>query len=63
MVRDRTIASTVGMIIGVVVVAGAGLYSGLSLFPALAISLVGLAIGGWLADQQYADKADLVPDS
>lgn len=53
MVRDRTIASTIGMALGMVVVTGAALAAGISLFPALFVSLIGLAFGGWLGERRY----------
>jgi superfamily II helicase len=57
MVRDRTIASSIGMALGVIVVTGAALAAGISLFPALALSLIGLALGGWLAERQYLRRS------
>lgn len=56
MVRDRTIASTIGMVVGMIVVTGSALAGGITLFPALALSLIGLAFGGWLAERQYLKR-------
>jgi uncharacterized membrane protein YdjX (TVP38/TMEM64 family) len=53
MVRDRTIASTIGMAVGMIIVTGGALAAGISLFPALSLSLIGLAVGGWVAERQY----------
>lgn len=57
MVRDRTIASTIGMALGMIIVTGAALAGGITLFPALALSLIGLAFGGWLAERQYLKRS------
>jgi hypothetical protein len=56
MVRDRTIASTIGMIAGMIIVTGTALAAGITLFPALAMSLVGLAVGGWLGERRYLNE-------
>lgn len=56
MVRDRTIASTVGMIAGMIIVTGSALAAGIELFPALALSLIGLAFGGWLAERHHLKR-------
>ncbi|WP_299332137.1 hypothetical protein [Haloplanus sp.] len=57
MVRDRTIASTIGMAVGMIIVTGAAMAAGISLFPALSLSLIGLAFGGWLAERQYVRRS------
>jgi hypothetical protein len=51
--KGRTRASIAGMTLGIVIVTGLALAAGIGLFPALALSLVGLAFGGWLAERQY----------
>jgi hypothetical protein len=57
MVRDRTVASTIGMAVGMIIVTGSALAAGITLFPALALSLIGLAVGGWLGEQQYLKRS------
>ncbi|WP_338740115.1 hypothetical protein [Haloplanus salilacus] len=57
MVRDRTIASSIGMALGMVIVTGSALAAGITLFPALALSLIGLAFGGWLGERQYLKRS------
>jgi len=54
--KGRTRASIVGMTLGVVVVTGLALAAGIELFPALALSLIGLAFGGWLAERRYESE-------
>lgn len=56
MVRDRTIASSIGMALGMIIVTGGALAAGITLFPALALSLIGLAVGGWVAERQYLKR-------
>lgn len=51
--KGRTRASIIGMTLGVVVVTGLALAAGIELFPALSLSLIGLAFGGWFAEQRY----------
>jgi len=55
--KGRTRASIIGMTLGIVVVTGLGLAAGIELFPALSLSLIGLAVGGWLAERQYETGA------
>jgi hypothetical protein len=62
MVRDRTKVSIIGMGIGMVTVTALGLAAGIGLFPALSLSLVGLAFGGWLAERYVADDMEVVRD-
>lgn len=56
MVRDRTVASIKGMIAGILLVTGLGLAAGIELFPSLSMSLVGMAVGGWLAERQHEKR-------
>ncbi|WP_248895661.1 hypothetical protein [Haloplanus halobius] len=41
------------MTMGILAVTGTGLAAGIELFPSLAMSLFGLAVGGWLGEWQY----------
>jgi|GEM_PF-5655925 len=41
------------MTLGVVIVTGLALAAGIELFPALSLSLIGLAFGGWIAERRY----------
>jgi hypothetical protein len=54
--KGRTRASLVGMTLGVVIVTGLALAAGIELFPALSMSLIGLAFGGWLAERRYESE-------
>jgi superfamily II helicase len=45
------------MAAGVIIVTGAALAAGIGLFPALSLSLIGLAVGGWVAERQYARRS------
>jgi hypothetical protein len=56
--RARTRYSIAGMILGVVTVTVLGVAAGIGVFPSLAISLVGLAFGGWLAERRYEKSSD-----
>lgn len=56
MVQKKTQASIVGMAIGTVLVVALGIVAGLQLIPALAISLIGLAFGGWIAERWYEKR-------
>jgi len=51
--KGRTRASIVGMALGVITVTVLGLAAGIELFPALSLSLIGLAFGGWAAERRY----------
>lgn len=51
--KGRTRASIIGMALGVVAVTGLSLAAGIELFPALSLSLIGVAFGGWLAEYRY----------
>lgn len=62
MVRHRTIVSLIGMAIGMVIVAGGALAAGIELFPALALSLIGVAFGGWLAERYWAGEFEVPAD-
>lgn len=57
MVDNKIVASIIGMTIGVVVVAAVAMISGLGLFPSLAVSLIGLFLGGWTAERMYGEPA------
>jgi superfamily II helicase len=61
--KGRTRASIAGMTLGGVIVTALALAAGIELFPALAMSLVGLAFGGWLAERQYeSDETGSIRD-
>jgi hypothetical protein len=61
--KGRTRASIVGMTLGIGIVTGLALAAGIELFPALSLSLIGLAVGGWLAERRYdADGSGSVRD-
>lgn len=55
MVRKKTKYEILGMVVGLVVVTALGLMAGLSIFASLAISLIGVALGGWLAERMYGE--------
>lgn len=57
MVDNKTVVSIIGMTIGVVVVTALAMMSGLGLFPSLAVSLIGLFLGGWIAERMYGESA------
>lgn len=52
----RTKVSIIGMAVGIVVVTAIGLIAGFGLFPSIALSLIGLFLGGWLAEQYYTGE-------
>lgn len=63
MVRKKTYASLVGMVIGGVIVTALGLMAGIELFGALAISLIGVFLGGWTAEQLYGEEETFTAES
>lgn len=56
MVSNKTYASIAGMAIGIVLIAALGIMAGLGLIPSLAISLIGMAFGGWLGERLYEKR-------
>lgn len=63
MVRQRTKVSIVGMTLGVVIVAALGLMAGIGVIPSLAISLIGLFLGGWTAERLYEEETPVAESS
>lgn len=56
MVRKKTQASIVGMAVGAVIVIALGLMAGLSMFASASISLIGVFLGGWIAEQVVGEE-------
>lgn len=63
MVRKKTYASLVGMAIGGTIVAALLLMAGIELFGALAISLIGVFLGGWTAEQVVGEEETFTTES
>lgn len=56
MVSQRNTVSIVGQAIGLVVVTGLMMATGISLVPSALVGLIGLFLGGWIAEKYFSDE-------
>ena len=56
MVSQRNMMSLVGQAIGLVVVTGIVMASGVSIVPSALVGLIGLFLGGWIAEKYLSDE-------
>ena len=56
MVSQRNTVSLVGQAIGLVVVTGLMMATGISLVPSALVGLIGLFLGGWIAEKYFSDE-------
>lgn len=56
MVSQRSTVSLVGQAIGIVVVTGLLMSTGIGLVPSAAVGLIGLFLGGWIAEKYFSDE-------